>query len=232
MINARCFDFYHLGEIPSASQCFCSGTILSGDNSSPLIALPSQVTSQVNIYELGMQTLVQTLSPCPNNNLGMCMTMCSVSNSTGNASSLLVGYENGSIKLWDVMSGKELHEMKTHSETLMAMSYSSSCNKGLSASVNDELVAWAILPDLKLQTLSKVQTTNAGFNSILIRPDDKIFATAGWDYNVRIFSLKKFKPLAVLSYHRGSMMSLAFSQNHFLAAGSKDQLISLWDIYR
>jgi len=87
----------------------------------------------------------------------------------------------------------------------------------------------------------------AGIADIKIRSDSKIFATAGWDSNIRIFSSKTMKPLAILSYHKESVYSLAFAyifshedndtlieneiQNHFLVGGGKDNRISLWEIY-
>lgn len=77
---------------------------------------------------------------------------------------------------------------------------------------------------------------NAGISDITIRPDKKILATAGWDHRIRIFGWKKLKPLAVLDYHTATVHCVSFSdhsnpQHRLLAAGSKDQRISVWSIY-
>uniref|UniRef100_A0A8C1W432 Guanine nucleotide binding protein (G protein), beta polypeptide 1-like n=1 Tax=Cyprinus carpio TaxID=7962 RepID=A0A8C1W432_CYPCA len=81
-----------------------------------------------------------------------------------------------------------------------------------------------------------VQMTNPGVSQLCIRADGKILATAGWDDNIRVFGWKKLKPLAVLQHHTDMVNSVAFSDHQdppqrLLAAGSKDQRISVWSIY-
>lgn len=86
------------------------------------------------------------------------------------------------------------------------------------------------------QIQDSVPLTNPGVSLLRIRGDGKIIAAAGWDGNVRIFGWKKMKPLAVLQNHKDLVHSVAFSDhpepsNRLMAAGSKDQRISLWSIY-
>lgn len=78
--------------------------------------------------------------------------------------------------------------------------------------------------------------TNPGVSQLCISGDGKLLASAGWDHRVRVFGWKKLRPLAVLQYHSDMVQSVAFSdhqdpQQRLLAAGSKDQRISLWSIY-
>lgn len=71
-----------------------------------------------------------------------------------------------------------------------------------------------------------------GVNSIAIRQDRKIFACAGWDFRIRIFSLKKATPLAILKCHTASVQQLAFSRvDNLLVAGGQDGQVSLWNLY-
>lgn len=83
---------------------------------------------------------------------------------------------------------------------------------------------------------SSVQLTNPGVSSARVRADGKILATAGWDNNIRVFGWKKLKALAVLQHHTDMVNSVAFSDHQdppqrLLAAGSKDQRITVWSIY-
>jgi len=127
-------------------------------------------------------------------------------------------------------------------------------------------------------TLKEVQTKHAGQQGLQIRSDGKIFATAGWDSRVRVYSAKTLKELAVLKWHKDGCFATAFADvnvlcndmlaqgtrpyadgstnqlaireqkskhqasvelernnkaqfTHWLAAGSKDGKVSLWDIY-
>lgn len=81
-----------------------------------------------------------------------------------------------------------------------------------------------------------VTLVNPGVSQLCIRGDGKLLASAGWDHRVRVFGWKKLRPLAVLQYHSDMVQSVAFSDHQdprqrLLAAGSKDQRISLWSIY-
>ena len=49
---------------------------------------------------------------------------------------------------------------------------------------------------------------------------------------VRLYNMKKLKPLAVLKHHKGSVNTVAFScDNATLASGSSDSTIALWSVY-
>ncbi|PYH89865.1 WD repeat protein [Aspergillus ellipticus CBS 707.79] len=125
--------------------------------------------------------------------------------------------------------------------------------------------------------LKTVNTRHSGQQGVRIRSDGKIFATAGWDARVRVYSCKTMKELAVLKWHKEGCYAVGFAgvgvietgegggeaktgndadaqltkraetdfslatvhrqrnqkvqDTHWLAAGSKDGKISLWDIY-
>lgn len=77
---------------------------------------------------------------------------------------------------------------------------------------------------------------NPGVSKLSLRGDNKLLASAGWDHRVRLFAWKKLRPLAVLQYHTDMVTSVAFSDHQdpghrLLAAGSKDQRISLWSVF-
>ncbi|EFR00221.1 hypothetical protein MGYG_03224 [Nannizzia gypsea CBS 118893] len=129
--------------------------------------------------------------------------------------------------------------------------------------------------------LKSVNTKHSGQQGLRIRSDDKIYATAGWDNRIRVYSCKSMKELAVLKWHKEGCYSIAFAKvftdtgsigaaggvmttdtnleskstslmvaneprslteikqqrnlkaqlTHWIAAGSKDGKVSLWDIY-
>ncbi|KAI1413832.1 WD40 repeat-like protein [Hypoxylon sp. FL1857] len=146
-------------------------------------------------------------------------------------------------------------------------------------------------PIIETQPLKVINTKHSGQQGIRIRSDGKIFATAGWDSKVRVYSTKTMSELAVLKWHEVGCYAVAFAtvadgqapgltkpnirneeasekvengtatigsahrdasvvtasklgqlnvkdrrikmakEAHWLAAGSKDGKISLWDIY-
>jgi WD40 repeat protein len=133
-----------------------------------------------------------------------------------------------------------------------------------------------------------VQTKHAGQQSLTVRNDGKVLATAGWDGRVRVYSVKTMGELACLKWHREGVYAVSFADvvgqggaegsgirdetgraesakernsgsrgqevakraegdemvlsvgerrtqdtrnKHWLAAGSKDGKVSLWEIY-
>ena len=56
-----------------------------------------------------------------------------------------------------------------------------------------------------------MQTKHAGQQSLAVRSDEKIFATAGWDGRVRVYSAKTMKELAVLRWHKEGCYAVAFA---------------------
>lgn len=122
--------------------------------------------------------------------------------------------------------------------------------------------------------IKTVNTKHSGQQSLNLRSDGRIFATAGWDSNVRVYSSKTLKEMAVLQWHKVGAYALAFANvrtaeemktgkptaeeisdstiiantskavttvkerrlqkakdTHWVATGSKDGKVALWDIY-
>lgn len=59
--------------------------------------------------------------------------------------------------------------------------------------------------------IKTVNTKHAGQQGLKIRSDGRIFATAGWDSNVRVYSCKTLKELAVLQWHKVGCYAVAFA---------------------
>lgn len=156
--------------------------------------------------------------------------------SCGSQPSLLAGYEDGSVLLWNLSTGKVLSQLICHQEPVMSLDFDSEKAKGISGSSEKVLSIWSLNEQQNLQVQKTHRLVNAGISDITIRPDKKILATAGWDHRIRIFGWKKLKPLAVLDYHTATVHSVSFSDHkspsdRLLAAGAKDHRISIWSIY-
>lgn len=61
-------------------------------------------------------------------------------------------------------------------------------------------------------TVKQENTGHSGQQSIQIRNDGKIFATAGWDSKIRVYSCKTLKSVAVLKWHVVGCYAVAFSR--------------------
>ncbi|XP_044296835.1 guanine nucleotide-binding protein subunit beta-like protein 1 isoform X4 [Varanus komodoensis] len=156
--------------------------------------------------------------------------------SSGSSPLLLVGYEDGSVVLWNLSTGSTLSRLACHQEPIMGLDFDAEKAKGVSGSSEKILCVWSLDEQQNLELQQTHQLTNPGIAETALRPDKKILATAGWDHRIRLFGWKKLKPLAVLDYHTAAIHCVAFSDHaqpseRLLAAGSKDHRISLWSIY-
>lgn len=59
--------------------------------------------------------------------------------------------------------------------------------------------------------LKVINTKHSGQQNLKVRSDGKLFATAGWDSKVRVYSVKTMKELAVLSWHKVGAYAVCFS---------------------
>ncbi|KAM0236179.1 hypothetical protein ACHAPO_005403 [Fusarium lateritium] len=59
--------------------------------------------------------------------------------------------------------------------------------------------------------IKTINTKHSGQQSLDIRSDGRVFATAGWDSKVRVYSVKTMKELAVLKWHQVGCFSVAFA---------------------
>ncbi|PFH58068.1 hypothetical protein XA68_14204 [Ophiocordyceps unilateralis] len=59
--------------------------------------------------------------------------------------------------------------------------------------------------------LKTVNTKHSGQQSLRVRSDGKILATAGWDSKIRVYSAKTLNELAVLQWHKVGAYAVAFA---------------------
>ncbi|KAI9288997.1 WD40-repeat-containing domain protein [Umbelopsis sp. AD052] len=216
------------------SVTFCKIALCSHDDHT-LIAVPSHTDpGLIDIYDLFSQWRQvadigqEEIVTADSRDTAMCLSMFE----RGTHVHLLAGYESGRLVLRIISGDKTDTIWATQAHTAPV----------LSASVLSDLVfsgcSDGLIVRAKLEDPTDHRITNQskrGLEQICIRSDAKIIATAGWDSRIRIFSAKTLKPLAVLTYHRESVYSVAFcslpSARHYVVGASKDHRISLWEIY-
>ncbi|KAL2810720.1 WD40 repeat-like protein [Aspergillus granulosus] len=272
-----------------------------------LIAVPNALDSgAIDLFHLPGERRICTIPTDPAVKTGMVMAVHLLSPSSSSTNDLYVAaaYEDGQVMLFGcrgALARKELtngaasggpwkwdklYASHPHSQPVLSIDVSPSGEYFLSSSADAMLVRHPIPRSgmsVSSETPSKsVHTKHAGQQGLRIRHDGKIFATAGWDSRVRVYSAKTMKELAVLKWHKEGCYCVAFADilaqsptdgpvvdtehseqpeendqgtitrrdeheytlarvqrqrsekvqsTHWLAAGSKDGKISLWDIY-
>ncbi|KAK4544378.1 hypothetical protein LTR36_004269 [Oleoguttula mirabilis] len=230
-----------------------------------LTAVPGLQDGHVNVTALPSEERIATIVSPMDINTGMVMALGL--HYVGNDLLVLVGYENGYACIWKqshtAKQWQTSYSNKAHSQPILSLDVAPGLGYFYTSSA-DAVIARHPLVEGSADT-RLVQTKHAGQQSLTVRSDEKIFATAGWDGRARVYSAKTMKELAVLKWHKEGCYALAFANvdpidvedgatdgngvvvkrdltvseqrtakarsTHWLAAGSKDGKISLWDIY-
>ena len=186
---------------------------------------------------------------------------------------VIAGYESGHTSVSQLSSStwQTLYTSQPHTQPILSLDISPSRDFYITSSA-DAIIAKHPIPlssenmigPRENNPLKTVQTKHSGQQSLRMRNDGKIFATAGWDAKVRVYATKSMKELAVLKWHKEGCYAVAFADvddateegskgselvkkigvmsvkeerlwkaktGHWIAVGSKDGKVSLWDIY-
>ncbi|PWY95894.1 WD repeat protein [Aspergillus sclerotioniger CBS 115572] len=303
-VNALNFCAFSMVFLPPSKSDTESGTpeapSESKSLSSALIAVPNALDSgAIDLFHLPQERRICTIPADMETKTGMVMAANLVLSASGELY-VASAYEDGHVMvlgcrgpLYEKDLAKnaktswkweKLYVCRAHSQPALSIHVSPAGDYFFSSSA-DAVLAKHPIPVLgaagyrEETPIKSINTKHAGQQGVRIRSDGKIFATAGWDSRVRVYSCKTMKELAVLKWHKDGCYAVGFAdvagleseastgetttpqggddkvdtqlttraefslatvhrqrnqkvQNtHWLAAGSKDGKISLWDIY-
>lgn len=280
--------------------------VKSGRNA--LFAVPNALDSGgIDIFHLPSEWRISTISSDPSIKTGMVMAVNIFISSSGDLN-VISAYEDGHVMAFvhkgpidpadfeiskitsDPWKWEKLYASRPHSQPVLSLDVSPQLEYFMTSSADALIVKHPVLipssagyvsaaPVVENSPLKTVNTKHSGQQGLRIRNDGKVFATAGWDSRVRVYSVKTMKELAVLKWHKEGCYAVTLGevkahiqsspdqslrsenlvaevddgqvsknpdfslaavhdqrnrkiqQTHWLAAGSKDGKISLWDIY-
>jgi WD40 repeat protein len=139
------------------------------------------------------------------------------------------GLADGSIKLWNKNTGKELRTFTGHSGSIHSLAISADGQTLASGSRDNTIKIWNIQTGQLLHTL----TEGSGIIvSVAISPNGQMIASASIENRtIKIWDLRSGKLLHSLNGHSSPIWSIAFtpdSQN--LVSSSVDRTIKIWDL--
>nr|CCA14891.1 cleavage induced conserved hypothetical protein [Albugo laibachii Nc14] len=210
-----------------------------------LVACPGSDFQEILVYDLRAGSTSPAIKMKIHGQArGMCMSLCiiqpssRIANCTISKQYIVVGDEGGDIEIMDMRYGQyslSKTEISTEKNPVLAMDIVSKASRIICGTSEQAIIGAELDWDApKFKCTSEIFRCNyGGIASISVRPDERIFATTGWDRRTRIFHAQKLRPLAILKYHSDSVFDAAFSpDSKLLATGSKDKKIALWSIYQ
>jgi WD40 repeat protein len=206
------------------------------DQERVLLAAPSEARSCFQLYHVpedgeASASLVFTSTVEAADKRGMLMALNIL-----DENHVVVGYESGHACLHHVGRNEEISCVEGHSDVLMCLDFvpwqstkddqSNVRFKGFSGGSDKVLSVYTCetapgTDGSSGLTMTKIQTVELpapGVAQIKVRPSDRrIVLVAGWDAQIRIFSVKRLRLLSVLSYHEETVHDVAFSSASFIS---------------
>jgi len=142
---------------------------------------------------------------------------------------LALGMRDGTVRLWDLSAGKELHVWKGQLSRITSLTFSRDGERLISTSEEDlDVKVWRTATAELSLTLSghKIGVFGAAFS-----PDGGEIATASPDDTCRLWDAATGRSVAVLQGHTGGAFSVAFAPDgKTLAVGTGAQHVRLWNL--
>jgi WD40 repeat protein len=185
--------------------------------SSLLIAVSGQNDSTIDLYQLPSEKKVGMI-PAPevvNGKSGMVMALKMFHSSTSARDlHVIAGYESGRTYVykrakqqWD-----PIYTSCPHNQPVLALGVSPGQDFFWTSSADAIIARHRLDDEADVDNLPKVvQTRHAGQQGLRLRSDGRVFATAGWDGRIRVYSAKSMKELAVLKWHKDGCYAVAFA---------------------
>ena len=136
----------------------------------------------------------------------------------------------GNLKLWDVITGKEITSLEGHSQNVNALAISADGKILVSGSDDQTIKIWNLQTNQLIHTLT--DHTDA-IHSLAISADGKTLISASDDQTIKVWDLITGKLIRTLIAHKSWVRSVDISPNGVtLASGSFDKTIKLWNIHQ
>lgn len=146
-----------------------------------------------------------------------------------NGTLLATSSEDTSIRLWDVDSGREMHEMRGHGSWVWFVDFSPDGSRLATAGGDGTARVWDVESGNELLILS-------GHTSLVrtaqFSPDGKMILTAGEDKTARLWDAATGAELRQFTGHTDDVWYAGFSHDgKFIATTSFDGTVRLWDTH-
>lgn len=138
------------------------------------------------------------------------------------------GSSDNTIKLWDVASGRALHQLIGHKGPVFGVAFTWKGRMLASASGDGTVKVWDVGAGRALVTLSG--HTDRVY-AVAYSPDGRTLASASKDHTVKLWEVAAGREIRTLAGHAGPVTAVMFSPDgQMLASGGEDGSVKLWDV--
>jgi len=141
---------------------------------------------------------------------------------------LASGGDDSIIRIWDVKTGKEVHQLTGHAGRIASVAFSPDGLILASGGDDNTIRIWDVKTGKEVRQLTG-HTDRIW--SVAFSPDGLILASGGNNKTVHIWDVKTGKEIHQLTGHANRIWSVAFSPDGLiLASGGDDKTVRIWDV--
>jgi len=146
----------------------------------------------------------------------------------GNEATVVGGSASGTLKLWDLSTGKIVRTLNGHKSNIRSLDFHPYGEFIASGSLDTSLKVWDIRRKGCIQAYKGHSDV---INCIRFSPDGRWIITGSEDRTIKLWDLTAGKMLHDFKLHSGAVTSIEFHPNEFLlASGSADRTVKFWDL--
>ena len=139
----------------------------------------------------------------------------------------LTGGDDGTARLWDVATGKQIRVFKGHTDRVNSVAYSPDGHTVLTGSYDRTARLWDVATGRELRTL---KGHSNDVLSVAFSPDGGFVLTGSEDRTARLWEAATGQQIRSFAGHTNAVTSVAFSPDgRFVLTGSRDKTARIWD---
>jgi WD40 repeat protein/tRNA A-37 threonylcarbamoyl transferase component Bud32 len=140
---------------------------------------------------------------------------------------IVTGSLDGTAKLWETVSGKELVTFKGHRAGINSVAFSPDGHRIVTGSLDGTAKVWEAVSGKVLLTFKEHRGV---VFSVAFAPDGQRIVSGGGDRTAKVWDAASGKELLALTGHSNAVLSVAFSPDgRRIATGGEREITRVWD---
>ncbi|KAE9384653.1 WD40 repeat-like protein [Gymnopus androsaceus JB14] len=141
---------------------------------------------------------------------------------------IVSGSDDGTVRVWDAMSGDELHVFKGHKGMVLSVAFCPLVSHAHITGSHDKTVrVWDLGTE---QVLHVLEGHSSQVMCIAYSPEGRKLASGSFDATVRIWDAETGETICVLKGHKAPIYTLIFSPSGTQLVSGSNSNIRIWDV--
>ena len=147
---------------------------------------------------------------------------------TPDGTQILAGSRDGTLRLWDLITGEELRTLHGHMDWVTSVTVSPDGSRAVAASMDTAIRIFELATGDVLHTL---RGHEGAVQSVAITPDGTWLISGSRDCSLKIWDMETGVELQTLNAHRSAINSVVITPDGALAvSASEDWTLKVWDL--